>query len=200
MFMIFPIIWRAAMPWHGLRMQGNCILETRQILGRGPISQEVTAMIKPRARLGCWVMWHQESHTHFRNIYLSVSSGHTQILSESSLPRPPSHSLGLKSLILKTGMISLVLPLLLFFKIKQRDTCNVSEQCLAYTNTRFCHSWTWQMVSGSNGFDLCGEYLLPSPPSVVCQSWSGKNLVRGSWDQTALPVKKATWLGFFRMS
>lgn len=137
MFMIFPIIWRAVMLWHSLRKQGNCILETRQILGRGPISQEVTAMIKPRARLGCWVMWHRESHTHFRNIYLSVSSGHTQILSEFSLPRPPSHSLGLTSFIYKTGMITLVLPLLLSLKINYRDTCNVSEQRLAYTNTSF---------------------------------------------------------------
>lgn len=139
MFMIFPIIWRAATPWQGLRMQGNCLLETRQILGRGPVSQEVTAVIKRRARLGCWVMWHRESHTHFRSIYLSVwaQDTHRSYLN----PRYPGllldHSLGLKSLSSETEMITLVLPLLLFFKIKCRDTCNVSEQWLAHANTSF---------------------------------------------------------------
>lgn len=134
MFMIFfPIIGRAATPWHGLRMQGNCILETRQILGRGPVSQEVTAVIKPRARLGCWVMWHRESHTHFRNIYLSVwaQDTHRSYLNSHYPDLLLDHSLGLKSLIYETEMITLVLSLLLFFKI------NVSEQRLAHANTSF---------------------------------------------------------------
>lgn len=129
------------------------------------------------------------THSFQKYLFECVSSGHTQILPESSLPRPPSHSLGLKSLISETEMITLVLPLLLFFKIKCRDTCNVSEQCLAHANTSFvvtehgkCYQEAMDLVCV--GSICCRHHL---------QECISLEVVRTrSWDQTALPVKKAT--------
>lgn len=118
------------------------------------------------------------THSFQKYLFECVSSGHTH---RSYLnPRYPGllldHSLGLKSLISETEMITLVLPLLLFFKIKCRDTCNISEQCLAHANTSFvvtehgkCYQEAMDLVCV--GSICCRHHLQDCISLEVVRTW-----------------------------